>query len=199
MATGNPNETAPTVGEVGKVSGVDRQLVPSDEQFVDGELQTITQEPAPLIRLEDLPKSEAPIAEGAAYPLGYPLPGGIPAEAGIAPAVPFTYPILRWNEYSGSDKTWQVLLNWDIPEGWVGDLHELALSSSDDTHTRYRIILANIDQNVPTDRPIATPWTGPWRNIRIPGGFTVRVDILSDDGTAIVVDGSLTGSLTPVV
>lgn len=208
MATGNPNEPAQSVVEIGRVSGIDRQLTPDDEQIVDGEPQTITQPPTPLIQIEEPLKTEAPLPGGAAYPPGYPIPaaapGGVTPEAGGgpaaggAPAVPFTYPILRINEYAGTDTSWQELIRWDIPDGWVGDLHEIALNSTDDTHTRYRIILANVDQNVPTDRPTSTPWTGPWRNIRIPGGFTVRVDIMSTDGTAIVVDGSITGSLTPL-
>jgi hypothetical protein len=80
----------------------------------------------------------------------------------------------------------------------MGDLHEIAIVSSDDTHTRYRFILANVDQNVPTDRATTTPWTGPWRNVKIPPGFTIRVDVMSTDGTVVTVDGSISGSLSPL-
>jgi hypothetical protein len=200
MPTGNPNEPAQSVVEIGRVSGVERQLTPEEQQFVDGELQTITQEPMPLIPLEEPPKTEPTLPAGAPYPTGYPIitPAGAPAAPGGAPAVPFTYPILRMNRYSGTDTSWQELVRWDIPDGWVGDLSEISINSSDDTHTKWRFILANVDQNVPTDRPISTPWTGPWRNVRVPGGFTIRVDVCSTDGTLITVDGSITGSVTPV-
>jgi hypothetical protein len=151
----------------------------------------------PLIPLEELPKTEAPLPGAAAYPSEYKVTVVTPA-AGGGPAIPFTYPIMRINKYSGGAIDWQELIRWDILDGWVGDLHEIAISSSDDTHTKYRFFLANVDQNIPTDRPISTPWTGPWRNNRIPGGFTVRVDIASTDGTLITIDGSLTGSITPI-
>jgi hypothetical protein len=185
------------VTEVAKLSGVDRQFKPEESQLVDGETQTITQAPMPLIPLEEPSKAEAPLPAGAPYPPGYVGPAVEGAVVGAA-AAPFTYPVLRWNRYSGGDVSWQELIRWDIPDGWMGDLHEIAIVSSDDTHTRYRFILANVDQNVPTDRATTTPWTGPWRNVKIPPGFTIRVDVMSTDGTVVTVDGSISGSLSPL-
>jgi hypothetical protein len=196
MPTGDPNAPSQGVVEVEKLSGVDRQFTPEELQLVDGETQTITRAPMPLIPVEEPSKTEAPLPAGPAFP---PYSAPITETGGVAaPAALFTYPILRSNRYSGGDTTWQELLRWDIPDGWIGDLSELAISSSDDAHTRYRIILANVDQNVPTDRATTTPWNGPWRNIKIPPGFTVRVDVMSTDGTVITVDGSITGSITPL-
>lgn len=196
MGTGNPNEPEQAITEIGKLSGPQRQLSPEEQQVVDGEPQTITTAPMPLIPVAEPEKREKPRAAGAPYPVTYPLPG-VEGVAG-APAIPFTYPILRMNRYSGSDGTWQELVKWDVDDGWVGDLHEISLLSSNDAKTKYRIILANVDQNVPTDRPTTTPLTLPWRNVRIPPGFTVRIDVASIDGTAIVVDGMITGSVTPI-
>lgn len=196
MPTGNPNDQ---VVEIGRVSGIGRQLMPEEQQFVDGELQTITQSPMPTIPLEEPPKKEAPLPAGVAYPTGYtPITEGGEGGPTKGPTIPYTYPILSWNRYSGTETTWQELLRWDIPDGWIGDLHEISINSDDDDHTRWRIILANVDQNLPTDRATSTPWTGPWRDIKIPPGFTVRIDVMSTDGTAIVVVASITGSITPL-
>ncbi len=197
MPTGNPNEPAQQVVEIGRVSGIGRQLTPDEQQFVDGELQTITRAPMPTIPLEEPPKKEATLPAGAAYPTGYtPITEGGGEAGAVGPIIPYTYPILRINRYSGTETTWQVLAAWDIPDGWIGDLHEISINSDDDDHTRWRIILANVDQNIPTDRPMSTPWTGPWRDIKIPPGFSVRIDVMSTDGTAITADASITGSIT---
>ena len=183
----------PATSEVERLSGVERQFLPDEQQIVDGEPQTITQSPMPLIELAEPDKRMAPM----------PVTIAPTAEAIATGAAMPTYfvgqPILIVNRYNGGVQDWQELIRWDIPVGLFGDLHEMALQSSDDAHTRYRVVLGNMDQNLPTDRQTSTPLTWPWRNTKIPGGTAVYIQVRSTDGTVITVDGSITGTLTSLL
>ena len=86
-------------------------------------------------------------------------------------------------------------MRWDIPMGFTGDLHEISLLSDQDSKTRYRLVIGNIDQHLPTDRQTSTPLEMPWRRTVIPGGTSVYVEVVSPDGTTITVDGMITGSV----
>lgn len=178
------------LSEVEKLSGVGQQLTPEEEQIADGEPQTITQSPMPLVeiaqpdqRMEPLPVTAYPAAEAVAA-----------AGVGAAPLI-IGQPILVLNRFSGGNVEWQELVRWDIPMGVLGDLHEISLLSDDDAHTRYRLILANVDQGLPLDRAMPTPATWPWRDTKVPGGTSVYVQVRSTDGTVIQVDGSITGTV----
>lgn len=179
-----------TASEVEKLSGVETQLTPDEQQIVDGEPQTLTQAPMPLIevaepdkRIAPLPVTIAPVAEGGVVPSGAAAPVVIPG-----------MPILVVNRYVGGSQDWQDLVRWDIPVGLIGDLHEISVLSNDNAHTRYQVFLANLNMNLPTDRPTTTPQNWPWRDTSIPGGYSVWVQVRSTDGTVITVDGSITGT-----
>jgi len=181
--------TIPT--EVERLSGVERQLTPEEQQLVDGESQTLTQFPAPLIeiaepdkRTEPLPVSVVPTAEAV-----------IPSTTSSTGAILVGQPVSRVNKYSGADLDWVELLRWDIPLGYMGDLHEISLLSDNDATTRYRVFLANIDQQWPTDRAQTTPLTQPWNDTKIPGGTSVYIQVRSTDGTSINVEASLTATV----
>lgn len=177
--------------QVEKLSGVERQLTPEEQQIVDGEPQVITQAPAPLIevaepekRIEPLPVTAVPTAEAI-----------IPAITTVAGAIVVGQPVAKWDKFTGGDQDWRELIRWDVPLGYIADLHELSILSDNDTKTRYRVWLANIDQQWPTDRVTTTPLTLPFRDTKVPGGTSVYIEVRSTDGTSINVEASLSGSV----
>ncbi len=177
--------------EVIKLSGVDRQFTPEEEQIVDGEPQIISQAPVPLVdisepdrRMEPLPVTSVPTAEAI-----------IPSVATPAGQVLVGQPVSKWNKFTGTDQEWRELIRWDIPIGYMGDLHEISILSDNDAKTRYRVFLANIDQQWPYDRQTTTPLTQPFRETKIPGGTSVWIELRSTDGTSINVESSLSGTV----
>lgn len=178
--------------EVEKLSGVEKQLTPEEQQIVDGEPQTITRAPAPIIeiaeperRMEPLPVSAVPTAEAV-----------IPAVTTAAGVVVVGQPVAKaYRLESFTEQDWRELIRWDVPVGYIGDLHELSWLSSNDAKTRYRVWLANIDQQWPTDRQTTTPLTLPFRDSKIPGGTSIYIEVRTTDGTSINVEASLSGTV----
>ena len=165
-----------------------RQLDPEEEQVVGPEVQ----EPRVLdpIRIAQPEKRVVPLPVAERAPL--PAPALI-AEHEAAQLL-FGVPILKTSRYAGGDRGWQPLVRWDIRQGRTGDLHEIALLSDNDSLTRYRIVIGNIDQNHPTDRQTSTPVSYTWHRGVIPGGTSVYVEVMSTDGTSINVDAAITGT-----
>lgn len=180
---------APT--EVEKLSGVDQQLTPGEQQIVDGEPQTITQAPAPLIQVAEPEKRMAPLPV-TAVPTAEAVIPTVTTPAGV---VIVGQPVAKWNKFSGTDQDWRELIRWDVPVGYIGDLHELSILSDNDTKTRYRVWLANVDQQWPTDRVTTTPLDLPFRDTKVPGGTTIYIEVRSTDGTSINVEASLTATV----
>jgi|GEM_PF-2645489 len=168
-----------------------QQLIPTDEQIVDGEPQLPTRPSSPLVEVEQTEKRMSPMPVSPRPPL--------PSQEEVAEqqAYQLLYggPVLKVNRYSGTDLDWVELVGWLVPIGYTGDLHEISLLSDNDEKTRYRVFLANVDQQVPTDRQTSTPLTLPWERTILPGGSSIRIDVRSTDGTAIVVDGTITGTV----
>ncbi len=179
------------VTEVEKLSGVERQFTPDEQQIVDGEPQLVIQPGAPLIpieeperRMEPLPVTAVPTAEAA-----------IPSTPGPSGTLIVGQPVAKVNRLTTASQDWQELLRWDVPVGYIGDLHELSVLSDNDTKTRYRVWLANVNQQWPLDRLTTTPLTLPFRETKIPGGTSVYIEILSTDGTSINLEASLTATV----
>lgn len=173
-----------------QVTGVERQLTPEELQVVGTEIQEARLPDSVLPRIEEPEKRMAPPPPLPRAPL--PPPAQL-AEA-VARQTIYGIPILRINHYTGTDKTWKTLLSWMIPQERTGDLHEIALLSDNDTKTRFRIVIAGRDQDIPLDRQTSTPLKFPWRGTVLPGGSYVIIEVRSTDGTSITVDGMLTGS-----
>jgi len=174
---------------VEEATGVERQLGPEEEQIVGTE----GQEPRVTVlpRLEEEERRAAPLPARPRAPL--PPPAEIQEE--IARQALSGWPVLAIDRYSGADVNWQMLVRWDIPPDYKGDLHEIALLSDDDAHTRYRIILAGREQSTPRDKQISTPVSLPWRGGVIPGPTAITVEVRSTDtATTINVDASITGT-----
>jgi len=167
------------------------QLVPTEEQIADGEPQVPTRPSSPLVKIEEPEKRTIP-PPSAPRP---PLPTPEVAQEQSTQLELYGLPVLRWDRWSGTDQEWRTLVRWDIPVGLYGDLHEISIQSDNDEKTRLRIVLGNVDQDIPTDRQLTTPVTMTWRRTVLPGGSSVWVEIRTTDGTAINVDGLITGSV----
>lgn len=172
-------------------TGTIEQLVPTDEQIVKAEPQIASRPSSPLVKVAEPEKRTSPLPVSPRPPL--------PTTEQIAEQQAYQQlyggPVLKVNRYSGSDQDWVELLRWDVPIGYTGDLHEIALVSDNDAKTRYRIFIGNVDQHIPTDRQTQTPATFPWNRTIIPGGYSTWVEVRTTDGTSINVDGSLTGTV----
>ena len=172
-------------------TGEIEQLTPGVEQVVRDEPQIPSRPSSPLVEVSEDEKRTEPLPVAARPP----LPSGEQLIEQQAQQILYGIPIVRLNRYSGDSKDWKELVRWDIPQGYTGDLHEISLVSDQDSKTRYRLVIGNIDQNLPTDRQTNTPLEMPWRQTVLPGGTSVWVEVSSPDGTAIAVDGMITGSV----
>ena len=140
--------------------------------------QTVTRAPMPLVQCW-LPETRDPYID-----LGRPQK--------VRPGAK-----LRMNRYSGTDTSWQVLVEWAIPQGLTGNLREIILQSDNDAKARYRVFIGDDDQQIPTDRQTKTPQTWLFPENEVPAGTSVRIDVLSVDGSSIIVDATLTGAAVP--
>lgn len=172
-------------------TGEIEQLTPGVEQVVSDEPQIPSRPSSPLVEVTEAEKRTEPLPVS-------PRPALPSVEQIIeqqAQQSLYGIPYVKINRYSGNDQDWVELVRWDIPVGYTGDLHEISLLSDNDSKTRYRVVIGNIDQGIPTDRQTSTPLEMPWRRTVLPGGTSVYVEVVSPDGTAIVVDGMITGSV----
>ncbi len=168
----------------------DEQLPPAVEQIVGAEVQE-PRVPGALPRIEEPPQRIAPLPTVPRAPL--PTPERVQEQ--IARQTLFGQPVLKTGYYSGGSKEWVMLVRWDVPEGFIGDLEELALLSNNDSVTRFRILINGTDQGLPVDRQISTPVSWPWHKTTIiPGGAAVTVEVRSTDETSINVDASITAT-----
>ncbi len=171
-------------------TGPARQLPPEEQQVVGTEFQDPLVPGAGLPLIGELDKRGAPLPSLPRAP----MPPTAEVQEAVVQQTIFGVPVLAIDRYSGTDPAWVMLVRWDIPEGYTGDLHELALVSNSDSKTRYRITLASRDQNLP-DKQIITPITLVWRRGVLPGGTSVSVEVRSTDGTTIAVEGHITGTV----
>ncbi len=173
-------------------TGPAEQVAPDIEQVVGGEVQQLLEEGVlPLIW-----EGERRIAPLPARVVRVGVPGvgvdevGVPGVPG-APAA-YGFPIARLDRYEGADSDWQTLLEWTIPIGFTGDLHEISLRANNPAATRYRIYIAGRDLYIPDRQPPGN-FTLPWRSGTLPEGTSVSVQVRSM-GDRIIVSGHLTGS-----
>jgi len=172
-------------------TGEIEQLTPGVEQVVRGEPQIPSRPPSPLVEVSEDEKRTEPLPVVPRPP----LPSGEQLAQQEAAQTLYGIPVVKLNRYGGNSEEWKELVRWDIPEGYTGDLHEISLLSNLDSKTRYRLVIGNIDQYFPTDRATNTPLEMPWRHTVIPGGTSVWAEVRTTDGTAIIVDGMITGSV----
>lgn len=172
-------------------SGTVRQLIPEEEQIVDGEPQLPSRPSSPLVTIEEAEKRIEPLPVSPRPP----LPSAAEVAEKQAYQAIYGGPVLKVNRYSGTDQDWVELVRWDVPQGYTGDIHEIAIYSDNDEKTRYRVFIGNVDQGVPTDRQTSTPQNWKWDRTILPGGTSIWVEVRSTDGTSINVDATLTGTI----
>lgn len=171
-------------------SAAETQLSPEELQVVGAEEQVPSVPGAfpPVIEEAERRTAPPPVSARPSIPTGASL---IEQQA---QQVIYGVPIARVNRYTGTDTDWQPLVRWDITPEHTGDLHEISLLSTNDSKTRYRLVIGDVDQQLPTDRQTSTPVELRWRAGVIPGGKAVYVEVRSTDGTSITVDGLITGT-----
>lgn len=104
-------------------------------------------------------------------------------------------PILLFNSYTGSDKSFQQLLAWGIPEGFTGRIFNLTLRSSNDAKTLWKVVLAGHDQKLPRDKPLVTPAELHYYGTRVAGPDAIVIEVTSVDGSPITASAILTAAL----
>lgn len=171
------------------------QLVPDVEQVVGTEIQRGRKfGPAGQPVLPEISEPDKRIAPLPSMPMVPVPPDPIATrEAEIRQNI-FGIPIVRVNQYIGSDTDWVEVIRWDVSPTRTGDLHEISILSDDDSKTRYRIFIGGFDQGLPEDRDTSTPLDMPWQRTVLPPETSIVVQIRSTDGTEITVDAMLTGS-----
>lgn len=99
-------------------SGTLRQLLPDEEQIVDGEPQLPSRPSSPLVELEQEEKRTVPLPVAARPPL--------PTQEEVAEQQAYQQlyggPVMKINRYSGTDLDWVELVGWNVPIGYTGDL-----------------------------------------------------------------------------
>lgn len=172
-------------------TGPIRQLPPEEEQVVGTEQQMprVVGDPLPVI--EDIDRREPPGPGAGLAQIS--LPAGLTTEQALQRRFLIGLPALFMNRYEGTDTDWQMLARWDIPDLVQGDLHEISLATNNAAKTRYRIIIAGRDMNIP-DRQVAALLAFPWRDNVIPGPAQVTLEVRSTDATSIIVDGFMSGT-----
>lgn len=181
MTTQAPEEQA---------TGVIQQLVPDVEQVVGPEVQEALA-PDTVLPVIAEPDKRIPPIPG---PGRLVLPPLEILQQEMARQTIIGFPVVKIEQYTGTDRGWAMLLRWDIPAGLTGDLHEISVRTSNPSKTRYRLIFAARDQGLPVDKDFPSLFTLPWRQTIIPGPASVTIEVRSTDGTSITVDGTLTGS-----
>lgn len=177
-------------------TGEIQQLVPDVEQVVGAEQQQPRQyDSAKQPVLPTLTEAEKRSTPGPSEPL-IPVPADpIALEEEIARQTIFGVPILRMNRYTGHDKKFVDLLRWEVSYDRTGDLNEISVVSDDDSNTRYRIYIGGINQQIPEDRDLTSPFTARWDRTVLPPATEVALQVRTEDGTTdINVDAMIVGT-----
>ena len=111
----------------------------------------------------------------------------------LAPSPGPVGPALLVDRCLVSSQAFVNVLRWEIAEDFLGDLHEIRFSSSDESRTRYRVVIAGKDQNLPDRQIVPRAWV--WREGVIGGPTSVTVEARSTDGTEVTIDASITGTV----
>jgi hypothetical protein len=100
-------------------------------------------------------------------------------------------PIAKVDRYSGSDTTYQTVVSWTVSLGKKGWLQEVSMITDNFEKTQFRLKIA--DEMLFEDKQIQSSLTLPFPWNELEEGSVVLLECKSTDGTAIVVDGSITG------
>ena len=106
-------------------------------------------------------------------------------------------PIAEEDRLSTSSNVYGDVVSWTVSAGNEGDLHEISMISDNFAATEFRVEINGVVQW--TDRVLQAPLSVTWRINRIIAGAVIRLQGRSpDNATAIVLDGSISGTERPV-
>lgn len=94
------------------------------------------------------------------------------------------------NRYSGSDTGYQVLCQWTVSAGKVGQLAEVSMVVDVFASALWKLTVGAV--TVMLDDAIQTALTLPFANVSLAAGTVVTLYVKST-GAAIVADGSISG------
>lgn len=104
-------------------------------------------------------------------------------------------PVLLADSYKVDNQQFRELLEWRIPPGARGRLHQLKLVSSNDSVTRWRISLNGREMPLPSDRTtLITPASYSFYGGPV-DGQAVSISVRSTDGTAITATAVIIGEI----
>jgi hypothetical protein len=125
---------------------------------------------------------------------------GVPPEVVVKPEVivqpvltALGTPVSKLDSITTSATTYQTVVEWEVPQQFTGELFEVTMSSTDYAHTRFRLVLANLEQW--TDQELPSSLTQPFRGNKLSETQKVQIQAKSSDGTSITVYGAIAGKL----
>lgn len=104
-------------------------------------------------------------------------------------------PVAIVGRLATSAAVYSTVVTWTVSAGNEGDLHEISMVTNNFSVTQFRLTISGAVQF--TDRIIQTSLSLPWRINRLAAAAIVLLEAQSDGVTAVVVDGSITGTERP--
>lgn len=103
-------------------------------------------------------------------------------------------PIAALDRHSGVDTDYQEVVSWTVTEGYQGCLEEVAFVSNEYSKTQFKLVIAGTTQF--EDKLVQAACSLPWKSgNKLNSESVVILYAKSTDGTAITVDGSITGKI----
>ena len=99
--------------------------------------------------------------------------------------------ITHLGRVSTSEQTYQTIVTWTVTTAKVGVLLHVEMESDDYDHTNFELSIAGVSQF--TNKYIRGALSLEWPNVKLAAAAIVVLKCKSTDGTAIVVDGDITG------
>jgi hypothetical protein len=100
-------------------------------------------------------------------------------------------PVAKVDRYQGGDTTYQTVVSWTVSPGKRGWLQEVSMITDKFDKTQFRLKIA--EETLFEDKQIQSSLTLPFPWNELDEGSVVLLECRSTDGTAIIVDGSITG------
>lgn len=100
-------------------------------------------------------------------------------------------PVISLGRYSGAAVVYQSVASWTVSASKGGVLKEISMESSLYTKTLFKVTIGGVTQF--TDKAILAPLSIPFADLSLAAGSVVQILAESSDGTAIVVDGLISG------
>jgi hypothetical protein len=100
-------------------------------------------------------------------------------------------PVVELDRYSGSAVTYQSVVSWTVAVGKGGVLKEVSMESDNYAKTLFRLEIGGTAYF--TDKTVIAPLTIPFADVSLAEGVVVELQAKSSDGTALNVDGMISG------